>query len=129
KPARPQYASFPSPPARALSRSFTTCSISSTPRRPRPTSSIAARSNPNGPPDRAASGKGISQVTQTPLSAYRRITIKIGSALLVDKSGKLRAEWLAQLAEDIAALKAEGREVVFVSSGAIALGRGLLGLS
>jgi glutamate 5-kinase len=46
-------------------------------------------------------------VTQTPLSAYRRITIKIGSALLVDKSGKLRAEWLAQLAEDIAALKAE----------------------
>ena len=68
-------------------------------------------------------------MTQNPLSAYRRITIKIGSALLVDKAGKLRAEWLAQLAEDIAALKAEGREVVIVSSGAIALGRSLLGLS
>ena len=65
----------------------------------------------------------------TPLAPYRRITIKIGSALLVDKPGKLRAEWLAGLAEDIAALKAEGREVVIVSSGAIALGRGLLGLS
>lgn len=64
-----------------------------------------------------------------PLAPYRRITIKIGSALLVDKAGKLRAEWLAGLAEDIAALKAEGREVVIVSSGAIALGRGLLGLS
>lgn len=68
-------------------------------------------------------------MTHTPLAAYRRITIKIGSALLVDKAGKLRATWLADLAEDIAALKAEGREIVIVSSGAIALGRGLLGLS
>ena len=64
-----------------------------------------------------------------PLAAYRRLTIKIGSALLVDKAGRLRAEWLAALAGDIAALKTEGREIVIVSSGAIALGRGLLGLS
>lgn len=64
-----------------------------------------------------------------PLATYRRITIKIGSALLVDKQGKLRSAWLAALAEDIAALKSEGREIVTVSSGAIALGRGLLGLS
>lgn len=63
------------------------------------------------------------------LASYRRLTIKIGSALLVDRAGKLRAEWLAGLAEDIAALKAGGCEVVIVSSGAIALGRGLLGLS
>lgn len=63
------------------------------------------------------------------LSPYRRITIKIGSALLVDKAGKLRKAWLDDLAEDIAALKAEGRDIVVVSSGAIALGRGLLGLS
>jgi glutamate 5-kinase len=64
-----------------------------------------------------------------PLANYRRITIKIGSALLVDAAGKLRAPWLAGLAQDIAALKAEGREIVIVSSGAIALGRSLLGLS
>lgn len=63
------------------------------------------------------------------LAPYKRLTIKIGSALLVDKSGKLRADWLAGLAEDIAALKTGGTEVVIVSSGAIALGRGLLGLS
>ncbi|WP_414650120.1 glutamate 5-kinase [Devosia sp.] len=63
------------------------------------------------------------------LASYRRLTIKIGSALLVDRTGKLRAEWLAGLAEDIAGLKAGGCEVVIVSSGAIALGRGLLGLS
>lgn len=63
------------------------------------------------------------------LAPYRRITIKIGSALLVDKAGKLRKAWLDDLAEDIAAVKAEGRDIVVVSSGAIALGRGLLGLS
>lgn len=63
------------------------------------------------------------------LASYKRLTIKIGSALLVDKTGKLRAEWLADLAADIAALKATGCEVVIVSSGAIALGRGRLGLS
>ncbi|SFV37393.1 glutamate 5-kinase [Devosia crocina] len=63
------------------------------------------------------------------LAPYRRITIKIGSALLVDKAGKLRKSWLDDLAADIAALKAEGRDIVVVSSGAIALGRGLLGLS
>ncbi|WDR01004.1 glutamate 5-kinase [Devosia sp. J2-20] len=63
------------------------------------------------------------------LASYRRLTIKIGSALLVDKQGALRAAWLADMAADIAALKAQAIEVVIVSSGAIALGRGLLGLS
>ena len=63
------------------------------------------------------------------LAPYRRLTIKIGSATIVDgTTGRLRTEWLAALAEDIAALKAEGRSVVVVSSGAIALGRGILGL-
>jgi glutamate 5-kinase len=63
------------------------------------------------------------------LSPYKRITIKIGSALLVDAAtGRPRADWLKSLAEDFAALKAEGRELVIVSSGAIALGRRILGL-
>ncbi|HTN63057.1 MAG TPA: glutamate 5-kinase [Devosia sp.] len=66
----------------------------------------------------------------TPLSPYHRLTIKIGSALLVDtKTGKLRSAWLAALAEDIAALKSTGVEIVIVSSGAIALGRRLLDLN
>lgn len=63
------------------------------------------------------------------LAPYKRLTIKIGSALLVDgKAGTLRAEWLRSLAADLAALKAEGCSLVIVSSGAIALGRRLLGL-
>lgn len=59
----------------------------------------------------------------------KRIVIKIGSALVVDgRSGRIRATWLNALADDIADLVAEGREVVLVSSGAIALGRHLIGL-
>ncbi|MBT8414259.1 MAG: glutamate 5-kinase [Boseongicola sp.] len=61
------------------------------------------------------------------LSAAQRIVVKIGSALLVE-SGKLRAGWLRTLAEDVAALRARGVDVVLVSSGSIALGRAALGL-
>lgn len=64
------------------------------------------------------------------LAPYRRLTIKIGSATIVDgASGKVRADWLEALTEDLAALQASGRSIVVVSSGAIALGRGLLGLT
>src|SRR3569623_990440 len=64
------------------------------------------------------------------LAPYRRLTVKIGSATIVDSAnGKVRGEWLAALAEELAALKAQGVAGVVVSSGAIALGRGLLGLN
>ena len=63
------------------------------------------------------------------LSAARRVVVKIGSALLVDRAGGLRAAWLAGLAADVAALRARGADVIVVSSGSIALGRGILGLA
>lgn len=63
------------------------------------------------------------------LTSAKRIVIKIGSALLVDKStGALRTDWLTGLAKDVAWLKEIGKDVVLVSSGSIALGRGVLGL-
>lgn len=59
----------------------------------------------------------------------RRIVVKIGSALLVERTtGKLRSAWLESIADDVKALTAEGREVILVSSGAIALGRHVLKL-
>lgn len=64
-----------------------------------------------------------------PFITARRVTIKIGSALLVTpETGALKADWLAALCEDIAALKSSGTDIVLVSSGAIALGRARLGL-
>ncbi|MGR3320470.1 MAG: glutamate 5-kinase [Pseudooceanicola sp.] len=63
------------------------------------------------------------------LDAARRLVVKIGSALLVDRvSGQLRRDWLVHLAEDVARIRARGTDVVLVSSGSIALGRGVLGL-
>ncbi|MBE1281840.1 MAG: glutamate 5-kinase [Rhodobacteraceae bacterium] len=63
------------------------------------------------------------------LSDAQRVVVKIGSALLVDRdSGDLRGEWLHSLATDVAELKANGKDVILVSSGSIALGRGVLNL-
>jgi glutamate 5-kinase len=67
-------------------------------------------------------------MTPISLSSHRRITVKIGSALLVDRQSGLKREWLASLSADIAALRAGGAEVLVVSSGAVALGRNVLGL-
>lgn len=61
------------------------------------------------------------------LSEAKRIVVKIGSSLLVE-GGVLRSAWLTSLAEDVATLKARGQDVILVSSGSIALGRGTLGL-
>jgi len=60
--------------------------------------------------------------------AFRRVVIKVGSSLLVDPVKGLRAPWLTALGQDIADLRARGADVLVVSSGAIALGRGVLGL-
>lgn len=61
------------------------------------------------------------------LAQARRLVVKVGSALLVDQDG-LRGEWLRALCDDIAEARQRGTAVVLVSSGAIALGRTVLGL-
>ncbi len=65
----------------------------------------------------------------SPLSAARRIVVKVGSALLVDPaSGRINRTWLKTLLADLLALRARGQQVILVSSGAIALGRRELAL-
>jgi glutamate 5-kinase len=63
---------------------------------------------------------------RTSLAACRRVVIKIGSALLVDRASGLRKAWLDAMCADIAALTAKRIEVLVVSSGAIAMGRSVL---
>ena len=58
----------------------------------------------------------------------KRLVVKVGSALLVEPGGMVREAWLDGLAHDIAGLRARGQQVVVVTSGAVALGRGRLGL-
>ncbi len=67
-------------------------------------------------------------MTRSP-ETFRRIVIKIGSSLLVEQAtGRLRRAWLEALAQDVVALAHGKRDVLLVSSGAIALGRRVLGL-
>jgi glutamate 5-kinase len=69
-------------------------------------------------------------MSQSPsLSSFRRVVVKVGSSLLVDAAaGGLKRAWLDSLAADIAALHKDKRDVLVVSSGAIALGRAVLKL-
>ena len=73
------------------------------------------------------------EITASPATALaqaRRVVVKIGSSLLIDSATRAVArDWLASLAQDIAALRQQGREVIVVSSGAVALGRGRLNTS
>lgn len=62
------------------------------------------------------------------LSRVKRVVIKIGSALLVDRASGIRKTWLDAICDDIAALKSRGTDVLVVSSGAIALGRSVLSM-
>ena len=60
---------------------------------------------------------------------YTRLVVKIGSALLTDADGRVNRRWLGGVADDVAALRTAGKDVLVVSSGAIAIGSGILGVT
>lgn len=78
----------------------------------------------------AVTGAGVSgaAVAVPDVRTARRLVIKIGSALLVDRATGLKQDWLQALALDVVEAKGRGADVVLVSSGSIALGRKVLGL-
>jgi len=57
------------------------------------------------------------------LTNASRVVIKVGSALLVAQDGNMRHAWLSSLVDDLAKLMDGGKEVIIVSSGAVALGQ------
>src|SRR5437764_14185098 len=70
-----------------------------------------------------------SPMNRPALKNFRRIVVKVGSSLLIDsEAGEVRSSWLAALATDIANLHGDGRDILIVSSGSIALGRSRLKL-
>ncbi len=62
------------------------------------------------------------------LKAARRVVIKVGTSTVTGAKGELCAERVEPIASSIARLMTAGRQVVLVSSGAVGLGRGWLGL-
>jgi glutamate 5-kinase len=66
----------------------------------------------------------VTTASSSPLATARRVVIKVGSSLLIDQaSGKPHGERFTALAADAARLRGEGKAIVIVSSGAVALGR------
>ena len=61
--------------------------------------------------------------------SYKRIIIKIGSNVLTKENGLPDFERMAHLTEQISAIKRQGKEVILVSSGAVASGKSLLSVS
>jgi glutamate 5-kinase len=63
------------------------------------------------------------------LADFRRIVVKVGSSLIIDAAaGCVKEDWLASLCGDLTELHQGKRDVLVVSSGAIALGRAVLKL-
>ena len=62
------------------------------------------------------------------LAQAKRIVVKVGSRVLVQRSGRPDIRRMAALVHDLAAVRELGREVVLVSSGAIACGMEAMGL-
>lgn len=58
---------------------------------------------------------------------YKRITVKVGSNVLTKSDGTLNDANISHLVDQMARLRQEGVEIVLVSSGAVAAGRGEIG--
>ncbi len=69
------------------------------------------------------------QLREALLKNAERVVIKVGSRLLVDTSGRPDPERLSQLIEEITYLRNQGRQVILVTSGAIAAGMAALNMS
>ena len=62
------------------------------------------------------------------INKFKKIVIKIGSSILIDEKGKPKKIWLQEFAKDIKNLIKKKKQIVIVSSGAIAMGCEYLGI-
>ena len=70
------------------------------------------------------------KLNMNPISEAKRIVIKIGSSLIIDKNnGGINNGWLSILSNEINNLIKEGKEIILVSSGAIGLGKEYLDIN
>lgn len=70
----------------------------------------------------------MKKLSQQKIAKADIVVFKVGSSLIVGADGEIRTDWMDSLAQDIRDLHEDGKKAVIVSSGAIALGRKILGL-
>jgi len=63
------------------------------------------------------------------IDKFKKIVIKIGSSILIDEKGKPKKIWLQHFLKDIKNLLKKKKQIVIVSSGAIAMGCEYLGIN
>src|SRR5574341_1604049 len=105
--------------------------------RPRPTCASTRRPPTKRPPNRASrrpptipvSVESRSNAMNDVLKNARRIVVKVGSSLVTNEGRGIDADAIGNWCRQMAALAAQGREVVMVSSGAVAEGMKRLGWS
>ncbi len=68
-------------------------------------------------------------VSRKNLTDARRMVIKVGTKIISSSDGSVDREYLSSLAEAVAMLRSQKRQVLIVSSGAIGMGSGALGLN
>ena len=56
------------------------------------------------------------------LKNSKTVAVKIGSSLLIDDNMKIRTKWLVEFSKDIKKLSEQGKRIIIITSGAIALG-------
>ena len=78
------------------------------------------------PSTRPTAGRGSRHVRRWPRA--KRLVLKLGTGVLTQADGQLARSRLRRHLQAVAALVKQGRQVVLVSSGAVGLGRRLLGL-
>ena len=69
-----------------------------------------------------------SELRQSVLASARRVVVKVGSAVLTDRRGRIEGRYVKQFAGQVAGLIKDGVEVTVVSSGAVAAGCAELGM-
>ncbi|MEG2428978.1 MAG: glutamate 5-kinase, partial [Oscillospiraceae bacterium] len=63
------------------------------------------------------------------LKKAKKIVVKVGTSTLTHKTGMLNIRRIEQLVKVVADLKNSGKEIIFVTSGAIGVGVGKIGLT
>jgi glutamate 5-kinase len=63
------------------------------------------------------------------LNQMKRVVVKVGTTTLTHQNGKLNLNRLEQLIRQLADMQNQGKEVVIVTSGAVGVGKGRLGLT
>ncbi|MEG0970533.1 MAG: glutamate 5-kinase, partial [Acidaminococcaceae bacterium] len=70
----------------------------------------------------------MSSVNRAALAKAKRIVIKVGSSTITHSTGKCNFSQIDRLAREIADLENQGKEIILVSSGAVAVGVDRMGL-